>query len=254
MASEFERNKRLTRNLVNAQKMRDDIITNEDLKRQEQPKIEAPKDFKGKMSNWWYHNKIPVFIGSIALCVVIMLVCGLAIPQKFDGSFTIVSEISYMGSESFIKPTITDYAQKVLNKERKKIKINYANFYIPSNVVSADVDTQFVSYEQAKLVGRLSTAEGYIYAVDDFNYKQLKEIGIEFKDLSQYSDNKNVEGDRFKLNGTKLGTALKMPDKDMYLCLVDFDKFDEKAKKKKNLAKQFKTEEKMIIEMLKNAE
>lgn len=224
MASEYEKDRQAKLEALKVYKQKTENIVPE----KEKTEIIKPKTFKEKWENYWYHNKIPTFIGAIAVIFVVTLLWNMLSKPSFDATFTIVTESAYDGSESFVENKLLPFIDDVDGNGKKKILVE--SYYIIVGKSGAAAET--VQMNRAKLIAKLNKNDAFLYMVDGVTYQDMKDLGVVFKDLTDISDSNRVDGDRYSLKDTNFAKALQLSDSsdEMYLCLIDYDGFAQKDK------------------------
>ncbi len=219
------------------------------------PKVEpyAPKTFKEKWKNFWYHYKLIVIACVFVVICIVSLLWNVIFTEKFDASLIVVSEKSFTGATSIIQENL----EKFLIDYDKNGKVESSIIPIqlegdkPSNL-----SPEMLQMNQSKLFGIIAQGDTFLYLLDKTSYDQVKSTGVVFEDLTTLSKRENIINDKFKdkydLSNTKLSEKLGLSGvlDGMFLCLVDFDSYDEKAQSKAKYAKPYEYEKDLLLKMI----
>lgn len=161
-----------------------------------QKKVELkPTTFKEKWANYWYHYKAMTFCILAIAALVILFVHDMLTKDKFDLEIMAITtsanaNYSYEGVEE----TLTQYVEDVNKDDKKRVLID------PITLDDNPNGMEDANYRMAAVVKyQASVSEVYhiVYILDQVQYDDLKELGATFVDLSDYSDNSNVDGDKY---------------------------------------------------------
>lgn len=195
-----------------------------------------PTTFKEKWINYWYHYKGLTFGTLFAGILVFTFVWQIATRTVYDATMMIVSALPFDSvSESFeakLSPIVNDYTKN------GKIDLDVLPIQ-QDNEGKYEVSPEMVQANFVKLTASISGVETYIYMLDEGNYKALKEMEMQFMDLSELvsADKLGDTPDRYPLKDTKLAKLLDVEQatENMYLCFLDYDSMDEKRQQKKEI-------------------
>lgn len=202
-----------------------------------------PKTFKEKWINYWYHYKGLTFGSAFAAILVFMFVWQIATKTVYDGKMMIVSELPFETITEDLEKTLIDFTDDFTGNGKLDVSITpiQQDYSAEGTMQPEMVQANFV-----KLSAGISTLETFIYMVDDKSYHALKEMELQFMDLSDSLEIQNLTGepaytDRYPLRGTKLAAELEIENvaEDMYLCFIDYESFDEKRQNKKEVKTNF---------------
>ncbi len=175
-----------------------------------------PTTFKGKWANYWYHYKFVTWITVFVVALVTFFVYDMVTKPEYDYDIMLLSEINYMPdylskAEEALMPLLDD-----VNGDGE------VNFMLQSALLTGDesADPSYVMAGQVRFSGAISDGLNYIFVVDDYTYAFMKSQEIELYDLSQLSDDPNVDGDKFLLNETP-GFSEMLLDNNLYLVIRD---------------------------------
>lgn len=194
----------------------------------------VPKTFREKWDNFWYHYKMHVIAGIIVFALLLSMVLSFVLQTRYDASLTILSEVSFDGAFDLINQDIGKVLVDYDDNGESLLRINPIQMAKPGSNVQ--VDPRSAMANQAKLMGILSDRQSYLYMLEDYSYGELKELGVEFLDLTTLSSSERIDGDKYSLKDSKFSELIQLNQMmdDMYLCLIDikvFDKIKEKQQK-----------------------
>lgn len=208
-----------------------------------------PQTSKEKWENYWYHYKYHTIVSVLLIIAVVSIIVSISTKKKPDISMLIVSENNFKGSEKII----SDGLDKILVDYNDDGKI--ISEIIPVQIEGENttgISPQELQINHSKLIAMISKGDNFLYLIDETSYEQLTEMGVKFKDLSKLSTSKRVNKDKFDLTNSNFSKELKL-DKvfdNMYLCLADFDSYDEKFKTKKKNINQFNYEKDLFVKII----
>lgn len=187
----------------------------------------AMTTFKQKFENFWYHYKVHVIVGILLVAMGTHLFISIFFKPKFDATLNIISSSSFEGSSIFFLEHIEEILPDYDKDGRVTMEVN------PIQVGGGEQSPlagDALSAQQAKFFATTSDNKLFLYLLDDTGYKSAVDIGMSFKDLSEFNS-PNIKGDKYYLNETKLSELFSLDDtlNDMYLCIVDFEKYTSKS-------------------------
>ncbi|WMJ23560.1 hypothetical protein RBG61_02485 [Paludicola sp. MB14-C6] len=211
----------------------------------EKDEVMKPKTFKEKWQNYWYHYKIQTLLGALAVIMIVSLLWTQFTRPTFDASYTIVTESTYDGAQSYMEEILSSFVLDNDKNGKKQINVEAIMIGAGNN---GNTSTEVLQMNRTKLIGKISKNDSFLYMVDSACYKDMKDFGVVFQDLSKLSDNKRVDGDKYSLKDSKFAIKMgmsKMFD-DMYLCLIDFNQFGEKEKGKNSIKNAYQNDKKLL--------
>ena len=184
-----------------------------------------PKTFREKWQNYWYHYKWltfgVIFFGGLA----IWLLASLLFPQRYDSSFSILTEWSLSAYAEQISAPV----EKLLEDYdgNGKVELEVQVYQAPvADSDSSTVDPQVVIANTTRLMGNLSVGTYFIYLLDDVGYEYMQQNELQFLDLSAYVSEDRLEGnDRYRLVESELGSQMGLNPQlgNFTLCFLDPD-------------------------------
>jgi len=208
-----------------------------------------PKTFIERLANYWYHYKIHTIAGMFLLIILVAFILNIFTTDKFDIRLIIVSEKTFSGSNSFVQEALIGYLPDYDGNGESKIAVTNILLDISGK---SDVDPRALEADRAKLLATTSDNQSFLYLLDANSYKELVDIGVVFKDLSEVASNSHILKDKYELKGSKINAKIGLNNMvdDMYLCLVDFDKFDEKAKNKIKVKNEYENQKAFLQKLI----
>ncbi len=209
----------------------------------------VPKTFKQKWSNYWYHYKFHTIAIIFVSIIVLVSFWNIIFREKFDATFTVISEKSFEGSVDIFKKGFNDIIIDYDNNGKKAVDVTTIQLAVKEN---SEMTPQMMQMNRTKILGMLSAGETFLFLLDQECYNELKESEVQFKDLNSLVTSDRINGDKYNLTGSKLSEELGFDSTldNMFLCLIDFDKYDEKAKSKEKLKKSYENEKDFLIRMI----
>lgn len=182
---------------------------------------------KQKIENFWYHYKVHVIVGILLVAMATHLFISIFYKAKFDVTLNIVSEQSFEGASDYFVGRIDEILLDYDGDGKKKMNVN--PMQVSSGANSNGLAGEALMANQAKLLSTTGDTKMLLYLVDQGGYDVVTEIGLKFKDLSEFNS-ANIQGDKYSLKDTKLSELLALDDMldNMYLCIVDFENYDKK--------------------------
>lgn len=209
-----------------------------------------PTTFKGKWQNYWYHYKWATFGTAFAAILVVTFVWQIVTRPVYDATMVLVSEFPFDSMTESFKANLSELATDYTENEKIEIDImSIQQDFSGENSLSPEMtQAGFV-----KLSAGLSTLDSFIYLVDEVSYDSLKEMELNFMDLSDLASPESLDKpDRYSLKDSKLAELLEAPEilGDMYLCFVDYHALDEKRQEKKTIKANYERDIVFFEELL----
>lgn len=208
------------------------VINDEEFEKENYDEFK-PKSFKEKVQNYWYHNKIITFIILFFIALAIFMGYQFLKKPKFDIKPIIATQFSYLGFDENIKKVFENYTNDIDGNGKIEIIIE--------NVILRSEGLNNTGIESAKLLASFQVNYNFIYIMDNITYDRINPPNDMFVDLSEiYPDNKNIDGHKFYIKGTKFGadTGLDAVEQDLFLLIRSEktlgNKISEKDKKAYN--------------------
>ncbi len=190
--------------------------------------VQKPTTLKGKWENFRYHYGVATIVLLCVIGAVAFLVYDLATQTKYDMNMVLVTKQNYGNTEDnydAVKQRLTQYMQD--SNGDGQINIDLLAMVLDTEDEKADAN--MIAANQTKLMGSFSGDTDLVYLVDDTFYQQFLDDGIEFVDLSPYSDNPNVDGDRYAIRDDSDFSDLNGKE-DLYLVIRALDNLTHKDK------------------------
>lgn len=218
--SSIDEDKKRKRELIEARKHRYDM-PEQALYDSDPNRDFKPKTVRQKIANFWFHSKWFLIAGVAIVSIVVWIIVPFLFPQRYDTSFSIVSEDNFSSWQSFILPALNSVLEDYDGNGKKELE--YIAYEIPEDLESANPDTLMASL--TRLSGKLSNGTDFLFMCDEVGYANLKKFNCEFLDLSEITDSENVDGDKYRLKGTAFGDSLGISgvggDYGLFLCFID---------------------------------
>ncbi len=235
--SSLDEYKKQQQELMKARRIKTTIPTSE-LERQDDSAVKiVPRTFKEKWINYWYHYKLVTLAAVAGAALVFSFVWSVTHATKYDASISVVTSFPFETIGESLHRELDPFLEDGNGDGKANLLLAYYALPDPDNPVTQS-DAQAQMAQQMKLVAQLSLGEDFLFLVDDLGYEKLHgQYELAFEDLSAYSDSDRVEGDKYRLNGTKLLADIGLGDWEdpLYLCLSDFSAYDERTQTKKDL-------------------
>jgi hypothetical protein len=190
----------------------------------------APKTFKQKISNFWYHYKAATIGIVAAVGILSFFVYEMVSKEKYDIELMLASTEAYSAdlveeTAASMSPYASDY------DENGKVNISIVNVQMGMTVEEQNkLDPNYYTAQFVKFSAGYSEAMYYIYIFDQANYDLLINQGVpEFEDLTQYSDNPNIEGDKYYIKDDPILGELDQGN-DLFLCIRTLDSLPDSDK------------------------
>ena len=210
----------------------------------------VPKTFNEKWSNYWYHYKFQTIAVVFIALIISSLFWDVLFGEKFDATFTVISQDSFEGSKPIFKEGFKDILVDYDKNGKKAINITTTQIGIRENT---EMTPEMMQMNRTKVFGNISKNESFLFMLDQECYDELVSVNVQFKNLNEIATSDKIKGDKYILKNSKLSEKLGMSATldDMFLCIIDFDKFDKKAQSQKNTKQSYKNEKDLLIRMIK---
>lgn len=204
-------------------------LSEEDLR--PNPKLEPPKNPKGKLENFWYHYKWHT-IAFIAVTVVLSVLIAQMVKKNDPDYFIIFATQNYVPSTATdkIKAELETYGRDIDGDG--KVEVMFDSIWFANN------DHQTGMANQMKFVAHLSAVDSVFFILDKQSYEQL--IAIHEKDDYKFfapieADVDGIEDDgrlwNWKYSELRKDPNLKgLPD-DLYFGVRDISDSSRKGTK-----------------------
>ena len=199
--------------------------------------VEAPRGFKERAANFWYHYKWHSVVALVLVFAV--LICSLQFCKKEDYDIHVLYAGPYVvgktvsdGSEAEVEKVISSLNRVANDFDTDgSVKVNFTNYlYMSAEEMQAacsNVDYSFLSNDKKSLEGSLDYSEYYLCFISPAVYEAYNEMGdIDmFMPLDEYSSYVSEEAyyasNAIKLSKTefyKMPGISALPD-DTLLCV-----------------------------------
>lgn len=208
-----------------------------------------PQTVQKKLENFWYHYKWFVVAAVFLLVIVSISAAQMLGRTQYDVSIVIATQQPLQGLEEVFRPGLESIVDDYDQNGQKSVEIDA---YQLGDAENAQMSTQLSQMNYEKLAARVSTRKDFIFILDDVGYDYLTGMGIEFEDLSAYSDSDNIKGDRCMLDGTKGGEMMNLEGTGdaLYFCFVDFDTYTESLKNDELIVKAHENQEEYFKQLI----
>lgn len=209
----------------------------------------GPQTAKEKIENFWYHYKWFVIVAVFVCAVIVISVIQMCNRPKYDTSIIIAAQHPMEGMESILSEGLESIVADYDQNGEKSVEVD---IYQLGDQEGAQMSAELGQMNYEKLAARVSTRKDFIFLLDDVGYEYLTGMGIEFEDLSAYSDNESIEGDRCYLEGTKAAELIGMDNTGdlLYFCFVDFDTYTESLKNDESIVKAHENQEEYFKQLI----
>ncbi len=178
------------------------------------------KNYKKDFENFWYYYKNYVLAITILIIASISYYFYAIYEPENDGSITIIAQPAFYDVSDYIGETWCQFADDFNNDGQVYIKVipiqsdPNGDYGVSSNLQELTI---------MSITSHINSNKNSLFLLDETNYLLLKELGVNFTDLSPYSTNLEFDNELYPLNDTKLfdsiGSIRIM--QHMYLALVD---------------------------------
>jgi hypothetical protein len=178
-----------------------------------------PKTLKQKAANYWYHYKWVTIGVLIAAAIGSFFLHDMLTREKYDFEMMVATaEYFDMDAVQSAFDKTSQYAVDTDGNGEQSISVLYVQID-HENAESQDPNYYMAQY--VKFSAALSQGEDAIFVLDQKTYDFLTEQDetLAFEDLTQYSDNAGIDGDRYYLkDDPALGSLCDQGD-DLFIVL-----------------------------------
>ena len=181
-----------------------------------------PKTLKEKLANYWYHYKWATIAGVFAVALAAFFIYDMATKEKYDFE-VLFATTAYYNSEAVSETfeAADRYATDLDGDGTPNVSVLYVNM---DAELADSGDPNYYMAQFVKFSAALSGGEDAVLVLDQANYDLLmgQDETLEFADLSQYSDNPAIEGDKYYIRddpilgeldgGNDLFLVLRLPE------------------------------------------
>lgn len=185
----------------------------------QETKVETSKTTKEKLDNFWYYNKNYVIAVLFFSVVIFTYFFDTIFEPDSDGTITIVAQPYFYDATDYMSETWSNFAVDLTGDGKTYIKVipiqsdPYGDFGMDSTMYQAAAIT---------VTSHIKTANNFLFILDEVNYTLLKEQGVQFVDLSDYSTNLDFNNEMYHLKGTALAESLEFSVFDiLYFALIE---------------------------------
>lgn len=175
---------------------------------------------KKKFENFWYYYKNYVIAVLFMTVVLFSYFYSTILEPDADGTVTIISGIYFYDDYEYVSDILSEYAEDVTGDGKSYIKV------IPiQSDPNGDFGMDSTLYQAASLTvnSHIKTANNFLLMLDETNYNILKDMGVKFKDLSEYGAKLEYDNEMYALRGTNVADSLGYTVTDiLYFALIDF--------------------------------
>lgn len=175
----------------------------------------APTGFWKHWDNYWYHYKTYTIIGAILVILVVWVGYSLVTKEKYDIDMMLLTASNETSTSEECKAlgeTLSQYVLTDLNRDGKKNvgielfvygsegKIEGNSFSDSNQNALAGVNgtTDYQQAMQGRLMYSFGEGGNLVYLMDPEMYEYTTAgLGVEYIDLSAYTDSDLVDGDRY---------------------------------------------------------
>lgn len=156
------------------------------------PKPEGPKDFKGKLDNFWYHYKWTVII--VAFIMVTLAIMLFQFFSKHDPDYMVV-----LVTNNAVDDTATGKLASEFQKYGRdingdgKVEVQIESLYLGDN-------TQYSVLNKQKLIANISTGDVMFYILDSQSYRDNIAV-LENQSDEKFFSKLNIQADGISQDG-----------------------------------------------------
>lgn len=180
----------------------------------------VPITAKEKFDNFWYYYKNSIILIVFFVVVLFSYFYSTIFKPDADATITIISGIYFYDDYEYISEVWSDYTKDVTGDGKSYIKI------IPiQSDPNGDFGMDSTMYEAANMAvnSHIRSADNFLLMLDETNYYLLKEMEVEFENLSKYTSYLEYDDEMYALKGTNIAAELGYAVTDiLYLALIDF--------------------------------
>ncbi len=187
----------------------------------------APTTFRAKWENYWYHYKVPTIIAIILVVFVGYCVYSVVTKEKYDLSIMFVSAPEYQIQDTApLEQALTKYTQDYDSNGEVNVTVDGLTYDPDGETTNMDYYTAV----QARFTVSFSEGLNLVYIMDETIYDLTKNtLHVEYEDLSQYSDNPNIDGEKYYIKDDDDFSAIENRD-GLVLVIRKLDNLKDKDK------------------------
>lgn len=208
----------------------------------------VPVTIKQKWDNFWYHYKMLFWGILVSAALVISFLVAVIFPERYDASLTAITTLPYLPIASDMETALNDIMPDYDENGEKQLM--FTALQVPTPETENSMDPQMLMANQTKLVAMMTTGTQFLVLVDDQSYEHMKKnMEMIFVDLTTFVQDENIDGEKYKINGTNFCEKLALQDieSDLYLCLIDYNEY---ARPKKGADVTFANETDLLTKII----
>lgn len=179
-----------------------------------------PSTTKQKLENFWYYYKNYVISILFLAIVIFSYFYSTIFEPSPDGTITIIAQPYFYDASDYMSETWSSFAVDLNDDGKTYVKV------IPiQSDPFGDFGMDSTMYQAANLTvtSHINSANNFLLLLDEVNYFLLKEQGVQFVDLSQYSTSLKHDNEMYILKDTNLAESLGFTVFDvLFFALIDF--------------------------------
>lgn len=189
-------------------------------------KENAPKTFKEKWDNYWYHYKGRTFALTFGGVLLLILVFNIVFQTQYDINVVLATSDNMSEVENGYINGLKQYAVDV--NQNGSVDLTATSLEVTSGGNNGMLEIAM----RMKLSTSLMSDNISVFIVDDeiYDYIVSEEPGL-FVNLEElYPDNPNIEGQRYYIKGTPLEQAINLKGipNDYSVCIRESSWYEEK--------------------------
>lgn len=207
----------------------------------------APVTFRAKWENYWYHYKFFTIIACILVVFVGYCIYSVVTKEKYDVAIMFVSAPEYQVQDTEpLETELKSYAEDYDENGEINISVDGLTYDPEGETTNMDYYTAI----QARFTVSFSEGINLVYIMDETIYDLTKNtLHVEYEDLSEYSDNPNVDGDKYYIKDDDTFSSISNRD-GLVLVIRKLDNLKNKDSEKmiSRHEKEFEFVKKIIAE------
>lgn len=174
-----------------------------------------------RISNFFYHRKVPVILITIGVLFVILCCYLLLSADHYDMEIVLYSNLNYQEEQlSTVTQELEDLSQGMKDGGGSLV-IGFNDIYSDSNQMEMNAGYQ------TRLNMTFYLDSSFLYLCSEDAYEDFSNNeDISLADLSSLGESDNLEQDRYRVNDNPLFASLNLED-DLYLVACDASMVDE---------------------------
>lgn len=201
-------------------KLKQGLISDEDIPKEE--KVEKEYTFSEKVSNFFYHYKWHVIVGTLGAAFVAFLVHDYVTTERPDiQGLYIALDYDMAYSSDTIKEAVSEYCPEDYNGDGEKmVKI----YYVPAGYSDDNAASMYLAQgDRTKLIGEFQSGNSVMIIGDKYSYGCIGVLENCFADCRElFPDDPYAEELGYRLAGTDFKELIGRPDMDDSQLYVSF--------------------------------